>query len=400
MNKAAKITSLQLALLTAGSALMFPYTFLPILRIPPANQDVWLSLVMAIPYFIVINAPLLYLANKFKGFDFNEINDRIMGKTLGKVTVSLFFIFVLFCFTICGIMAVNYITMFLLIDTPRWAVLLFVLAPITYASYKGAGVIGRLAVFLIPFMLLMIVFFFFLGIPHMDVTQILPVFSDSTFKQLNIGAFLTAARFSEIILLIVFSFHLKTGEKINKAFFIGIGVFLIAFFLILLPVLLTLGVEYAKLANNPFYAYTRQIGGQDIFQRVQVFNILSWFVGITIKLIGYSYVASFILSRLFKRPSHTKMVIPISIVVFILALIPFLVKMTTIHYIAEYIMPRGVFVLIFILPVIFTVVYMIRKKKIDAQITERQNSIQQIIERENQEHKTEQDERKKEKQNN
>ena len=63
-------------------------------------------------------------------------------------------------------------------------------------------------------------------------------------------------------------------------------------------------------------------------------------------------------------------------------------------------MPRGVFVLIFILPVIFTVVYMIRKKKIDAQIKERQNNIQQIIERENQEHKTEQDERKKEKQNN
>ncbi len=47
--KKASITSVQLVLMSVGSALIFPYTFMPILRTPPANQDAWIVLLLMIP---------------------------------------------------------------------------------------------------------------------------------------------------------------------------------------------------------------------------------------------------------------------------------------------------------------------------------------------------------------
>ena len=271
------ITSIQLALLTGGSALMFPYTFLPIIRTPPANQDVWIVLLLSLVFIVILNTPLLIIMNKLRGLTINEVNDIIMGKYLGKVTVSTIALFGLFCYVMCTILSILFVMVYVMPNTPSWAILLMILVPTSYAAIKGAGTIARLATFIMPFVILTILVFFVMGIPDMKVDALLPIIASSTIWELVQGSFFTASRFTETLLFFVFVYFLTNQVSINRSYAKSIVLWGVSIMLLLIPVLLVVGSDFGKIVNNPYYIYTRQVGGDDVFHRVQSFNILAWF---------------------------------------------------------------------------------------------------------------------------
>lgn len=365
MTKKPLLTSGQLLLMSVGSALAFPYTFMPILNAPPANQDAWIVLFVSIIYILLISIPLLILMNLFKGFNVNEILETIAGRILGKAAAVLFSLFFLFCFVACLLMAVIYINVFILPDTPLWALLLYCVIPISYASLKGAGTIGRLAFFIVPFVILTVLFFFLLGAKDIDLSLLRPVLADSTFLEVNMGGFYTGARYSEILIFFVFSYFLHKKTSINKVFLSSIGVFTASFFFILLPVLTHLGSELARHAWNPYYVYTRHVEGYDFIERVQAINTLAWFPGILLKLIIYNYMASYMLSNAANSKSHRGCVIPISVLGTLACLIPVLSKSSTLELLrSDQVFPFVVIPVTFVLPLLLLIAYLLRRKKI------------------------------------
>lgn len=60
MTSKTSITATQLMMLAVGSSFMFPYTFMPILNAPPANQDVWLVLLLSIVYCLYCDYVFTY----------------------------------------------------------------------------------------------------------------------------------------------------------------------------------------------------------------------------------------------------------------------------------------------------------------------------------------------------
>lgn len=366
MIRKPKLTSLQLMMIAVGSALMFPYTFMPILNTPPANQDMWIVLIISFFYIVPISTPLLILMNKFRGFSLNELTETVLGKFLGKVA-SLFFVSLfLFCFCACMLIAAIFVSISILPATPAWAFLFYSLVPISYAAYKGAGAIGRLATFIVPFIMLTIVLFFILGLGQMNIKILQPVLKDSTFLELNQGAFFTGARYSEILIFLVFSFFLNQKESINKTYIKALCLFVIFYALILIPTLLVLGVDLAKNEFNPYFVYTRQVHLYDFVQRVQALNTLAWYPGLLLKLSLYNFMGSYVLSGFFKAKSHKNFVIPISILGFFFCMIPALNKSNVILYLAsDKFFPYVILPITFILPLLLLTVYFIRKKKID-----------------------------------
>ncbi|MEM5771075.1 MAG: GerAB/ArcD/ProY family transporter, partial [Bacillota bacterium] len=248
---------------------MFPYTFLPALRTPPANQDSWFVAILMFIYVLILNAPLLFLMNKFRGLNINETIEIVLGKFFGKAAAVIFAGFCLFCYTACMLMGIIFLNIFVFPDTPSWALSLYFIVPVIYASLKGAGTIGRLATFIASFMIVTIVFFFLLGTNKMDFSILQPVLADSTFLELNQGAFLTASRYSEIIIFFVFSYFLKQNASINKTYAASLATFGTCVLLIMIPVLTVLGPDFAKHAWNPYFTYTRQLEAYDFIQRVQ-----------------------------------------------------------------------------------------------------------------------------------
>jgi hypothetical protein len=158
------------------------------------------------------------------------------------------------------------------------------------------------------------------------------VLADSTFLKLNLGGFLTAARYSEILIVLVFSYYLKQHMNINKAFLASLGVFLAAFALILVPTMAHLGVNLGKHVWNPYFVYTRQVEGYDFIERVQAFNMLAWFPTSLLKLMIYNFMGSFVLSKLYRTKSHKAFVLPLSLICAVICLIPMLSKPSTVEY--------------------------------------------------------------------
>ncbi len=376
MTKKPVISSAQLLYMSVGSALVFPYTFMPILSAPPANQDAWIVLIMAAVYIFAFSLPLLFLMNKFRGMNTNEMTEITLGKYFGKVAAVIFALFFIYCFTACMLITAVFINLYIFPETPTWALLLYMVVPVSYASYKGAGTIGRMAIFIVPFVILTIIIFFVIGLGAMDLGELQPVLADSTFIELNEGAFLTGARYSEVLIFLVFSFWLKQKSSINKTFTAAICVYAVCFFLILLPTLTVLGVELGKHVWDPYFVYTRQIKAYDFIERVQSLNILSWFPATLLKLMMYSFMGSYLLSGVVKAKSHKGFVIPISILGYSLCLIPVINKVSTIEFLrSDRVFPFVVLPVTLVLPVILVIVFFIRRKRIKAILDQKKKEI-------------------------
>ena len=296
--------------------------------------------------------------------------ETILGKFFGKIAAFIFVLFFVYCFTACMLITAIFINLYIFPETPTWALLLYMIVPVSYAAYKGAGTIGRLATFIVPFIIFTIVVFFVLGWEHMDLGILQPILADSTFLQLNEGAFLTGARYSEILIFLVFSFWLKQKASINKTYLAAVGVFTLCFFLILLPTLTVLGVDLAKHAWNPYFMYTRQVEGYDFVERVQSLNALAWFPAALLKLMMYNFMGSYVFSRVVKAQSHKNFVIPISLIGFGLCMLPILNKSSTVELLrSDKVFPFIVIPVTLIVPLILVLVYFIRRKKIKAMST-------------------------------
>lgn len=380
MNKPI-ITTVQLMMLAVGSALVFPYTFMPILNVPNSNQDVWFVLLLALVYILVINAPLLFLINKFRGLTVNQITETIMGKTIGKAAALVFVLFFMYCFIACSLITTHFMKSYLFSATPRWVLLLFSVVPVCYASYKGAGTIGRLSVFVVPFVMVTIVFFLLFGINKMDLSVFKPILADSTFLNLNLGAFLTASRYSEILIFFVFSCYLSKTASINKTYAVALVSFGVLFMLILVPTVAVLGVDLAKIDWNPYYVYTRQVNALSFLERLQAFNTLAWFPTTVLKLAIYIFMAARVLSLVFKAKSHKKFVIPITAIGFIACVIPFMSNSGTIKILSsDRVFPWVILPVTFVLPCLLIAVYLIRRKKLKPIIKKAQASAKSVEE--------------------
>ncbi len=380
MNKPI-ITTVQLMMLAVGSALVFPYTFMPILNVPNSNQDVWFVLLLALFYILVINAPLLFLINKFRGLTVNQITETIMGKIIGKAAALVFVLFFIFCFIACSLITTHFMKSYLFSATPRWVLLLFSVVPVCYASYKGAGTIGRLSVFVVPFVMVTIVFFLLFGINKMDLSVFKPILADSTFLNLNLGAFLTASRYSEILIFFVFSCYLSKTASINKTYAVALVSFGVLFMLILVPTVAVLGVDLAKIDWNPYYVYTRQVNALSFLERLQAFNTLAWFPTTVLKLAIYIFMAARVLSLVFKAKSHKKFVIPITAIGFIACVIPFMSNSGTIKILSsDRVFPWVILPVTFVLPCLLIAVYLIRRKKLKPIIKKAQASAKSVEE--------------------
>ncbi len=218
MRKKPLVTASQLVLMIVGSALIYPYTYMQILVTPPSNQDIWIVLLLSAIYIIIINVPTLFIINKFRGLSASQKIQMILGKPIGKAAAVLYVLF--FIFYSMNIMVINgiFIKIYLIPETPLWAITILMAIPAVYMSYKGAGTIGRTSSFFVILLLVSVIFFFVFGINKMNINEIKPILADSTFAQLNLGAFITAVRFSSILILFIFSFHINEKVHVIKVF--------------------------------------------------------------------------------------------------------------------------------------------------------------------------------------
>ncbi|MGI5877134.1 MAG: GerAB/ArcD/ProY family transporter [Christensenellales bacterium] len=369
MMPAKPISSRQLALMAAGSALVFPYTFLPILETPNANQDAWIVLLLSLVYVVVINAPTLFIMNRLRGLTVNQASETVLGKAAGKAACMVIALFCIFCFTACTMITALFVRQFIIPETPVLALVLLVVLPAIYAAAMGPETIGGLSIALVSVILISSVFFFIMGLNLMEPKMLQPMLADSTFLQLNAGAFLTAARYSEMLIFWVYSYYLVEESSITKTYVAAIAVFGATYMLLLLPVLMMFGYELAQHLSNPYYMYTLYVEALGFLRRLQSLNVLTWFPMAALKITIYLYMAGHLLSGIFAVRSHRIFIYLLAPVCVVVCMIPAFNSAPFIEWLrSDKVFPFIVLPATLLVPWVTAAVYLIRRKAVDAAV--------------------------------
>lgn len=363
-KKADKLYYNQVLLLLLLNRMILGLTYLPELNTPPANQDIWVMLLLSIPYTIVFTLPLLYLGNKFSQYNFFEYIEMIMGKFLGKIIGIFYTIDFLINLSFFTSAFVEILDSSLYDETPTVVNVVILMITCTYIVYKGIMNLGRLGQFIVPFIIALYFILALLGIKNYDFEVFLPILRDSTFKDLNKGAIISSLRYTDILILIMMVPYLDEKRNINRIYIRALIYSVLIVIMTVVIVQATFGVEYAKIVNFPYYNFTRLIKIGET-QGFDLLYVVSWIMGNVIKISGYFYLTTIAIGKVVNRRNQI-FIIPVAIVTTILVV---LLKdnrpvIATRSPIPQVLIPLSA-VAIIVIPLAIVIVYLFRRNKLE-----------------------------------
>lgn len=365
LKKMNKISSYQVILLIIIYRVIIAFSYLPIVNTPPGNQDIWIMLLLSIPYTLIIGFPMIYLSNKFNDLTIIEYSEKILGKYIGKIVGIYYTGFLLMSCVIIVATFVEILDTTMFIETPTWVTAIIMLLTCTYISYKGLEPIARGAEVFVPFILGVILLFIILGYNIYDFTVLLPVLKDSTFKELNVGAIDRSIKFSDIIILAMVTPHLERKEDIKNICKIHY-----------------IFINYNSIINNnysssfryrickaynffPFFTFNRLINLFDFIQRIDVLSVVGWIMGNIGKIAGYLYFTTVAFRQTINKQKNQPYIIPMAIIILITTvLIKNKRSLLSAGKLLEYVILVTSAITIFIIPLITVIVYFFRRKKL------------------------------------
>lgn len=371
MNKKQQVSSLQVTLLIIILRVVIAFSYLPSVNSPPANQDVWISELLSIPYTILICLPFLFLSNKFNDYTFIEWLQIIFGKVVGKVIGILYSgVFSLFCLIFVMILAeILGSTMFT--ETPNWAIILIMLLTCSYIVYKGLRPMTKGAEVFVPVIMIITYIFPILGYKDFDFKILLPILKDSTFRDINFGAINNAFRFSDIMILCMYTPYLEEKKDLNKIFFKSLIWSTIILVSITVLCQTALGIEQTKHLNFPYFTFARLISVFDVVERIESIYVIGWIVSNIGKISAYFYFATLSLSQIFNKKDNRVYIIPLSIIIFIISsTIRGKRPVVGVNQFFKKIAFNTVLIFVLIIPLIAVIVYFIRRRFLEKNINE------------------------------
>lgn len=277
---------------------IIPLTYAPLIKSQYANQDIWIMILLSIPYTILISFPLLYLTNKFKGMNLLEYTEKIMGKIIGRILSIVYGIFFLLCLIFFTCIFIEILNSALYPNTPPWVNMSILIVTILYIVSKGPMNIARLSEMLSPLLLFTFLMLLVLGFENYDFDFLFPILKDSTFKQLNLGAMFNSVLYIDILFLVMIASNLEEKKDLNKIFIHSLLYTTIVSLLTSVAIQATLGITYTKYVNFPFYNFARliRIGDTMGFDLLYIFI---WIIGVILRISGYFYISTIALRKIF-----------------------------------------------------------------------------------------------------
>lgn len=366
-----KISSRQAIYLITISRVATAITTMSTIRMSPKNQDIWLIVIGSFFYSLLLYSPMLFLSTRFRDMSLVKFMEKIFGKFIGK-TIGLSYCLhlvlevILFTYIAVQLIRTTFLTM-----VPAMVTISLTTFTCIYIAMKGIEVIGRFAELSGPVLLGGIIVIFILGASNIDLSILLPIYSDSTFVQINKGSLELFSIFTDIFILTTIVPNLKNKEDSNKIYLKSIIYSLAIIIIAVVFTQATLGIEQARHSNFPFLTFVRLIDAKFVLQRIESIFILMWLTVIIFRISIYIYIASQGLREVLNRENGT-------ICVYIVGILTSIVT----YYIAEYNpqmtkiisieLPELIYYLIFKtgIPLIAVIIYLFRRKTLKGEEVE------------------------------
>lgn len=231
------------------------------------SRSLSLGLLFSYSFFLVgTNAIISFIFGILLGISFTFIYSKIK---LNKKTKLFEILLYLFFILLSSIIITTFISSFFLNKTPKIFIILPSILLCYYISLKDKEVIKWLSTILTIFSILTIIFNFFALIPHMEIKNILPLF---TFKNKNmIKSILFYAIVSSCPLLTLNNENYTTKDYILSYIITNIIILIICFAIISI-----LGRNLITMYSYPEYMVLKKIQISSFIENVENFISLIW----------------------------------------------------------------------------------------------------------------------------
>ncbi len=283
-----------------------------------AKQDAWLAILVAIP--MVIPALFVYarLLSLYPGKDLFDILNRVFGSFIGKF-IALFFIWYAFHL---GALVIRNFSEFMEIaampETPPMVIIFSMGLVCILALKDGIELLARLATFLLPFILLLIIIVVPLSLTQAHPENLKPILYEG-WKPVIKGAFSTFSfPFGETIIFTMVLSTLKTKKSPYKSFYFALVISIIIMLIITLRNIMVLG-HMASMVYFPSYIAVSVINIGDFLQRIEVTVAVIFLFAGFIKISVCLYAACNGITKIFNLGDYRRFVAPIGLFMLICA---------------------------------------------------------------------------------
>ena len=297
-----------------------------ILVIPPslvsiAKQDVWISLIFGLVIGLLLVSLYNVIANTFPNYTLFEINEKVLGKWVGKAVSCLFFCFTLLLSSLVLRNIGDFMVTQVMPETPIAFIHALVLIAVIFGSRLGLKVIGRTSEVFLPWVFL---FFFILiafNLHNVEITNIQPVFKQNTKSILRASSVFIGVPFLELVTFLMIHPFVNCPKSSRKGLLIGTLIGGLMIITITIMSILVLGVDVTSRTAYPSYVLGKKINIGGFLERFEVIVALLWIFSSYFKLIILFYVTAVGISKTLGTMDYRSLLFPMGLILMALSII-------------------------------------------------------------------------------
>lgn len=185
-----------------------------------AQQDSWISILIALVYIIIVLMAMFLILNQYKNADIFGIQVDIFGQWFGKFLGTIYIVYFILGIATILLTYIQVIKIFLFPTMPSFVMGLLLLSLVVYSVLGGIRVIVGIA-FIFFFLTIWVLILLYDPITRMEMTHFQPMFQAS-FPQLLQGAKTTTYTFLGLEMLFIIYPYIENKEKTKLPATLGV----------------------------------------------------------------------------------------------------------------------------------------------------------------------------------
>ncbi len=277
---------------------------------PQTKQDSWICALLSGVLFLPLMALYLRIIHLYPGLNLFEIIFTVFGRLFGSVFSLIYFLFAIHLGSMVTNLFSQYIIAVNLEETPKILISSFLVMLCVWSIKNGPESIGRISKMFLPFITLIILLTFIVGLKDMNFDYLKPVLQTDTKSLLNGAFFYLTLSTGEIFFFL--TLHSSAGPNVRMPGIFVKGLVFTVFLILIanLRNILLLGSPTALLSSYPSYSAASLLSVGTFFTRIEVLIGINMLLSGFIKICVCLYSASLGLTSLFRIQDQKKLAVP------------------------------------------------------------------------------------------
>lgn len=359
-----KINAYQFLVLVTFFSIGTSILVIPSLLAAATNQDAWIVAIAGTGIGLLVIWLFCTIAQWFPHLTFIQVNEKILGKWVGKA-VSLLFVFMSLLFaSILLYYSGTFLNTLLMPNTPMAALNILMAIIIVMGVRLGLETIARSAEILILAFFILFIFLVLFILPDVKLENVQPVFEAEALTIVRSTLyFIEVTSVNAVVLLMIFPAFINDRKQAKKSFLIGNLIGGIAITIITFLCISVLGAGNTASQIYPGFELAKRIQVGIFIQRIEAFMAALWIIALYFKATIYFHASVLGLAQVLNLKDYRPLSVPLGMIVIVLSLIIFPNVVYQQHWSAT----TSLFIsysIGLVLPLLLVVVYAFRRKQL------------------------------------